>query len=60
MSKYGEAHLKSEFFFAKVITVKVWKPGLPDFSWSMIPKLEKNVPNEHKMDRMVIKYPKYP
>jgi hypothetical protein len=23
--------------------------GLPDFSWHMIPKPEKYVPNEHKM-----------
>jgi hypothetical protein len=34
--------------------------GLPDFSWYMIPKLEKNVPNEYKMYQMVIKYPKNP
>jgi hypothetical protein len=35
------------------------QPGLPDFSWYTIPKLEKNVqPNEHKLYQMVVKYPK--
>jgi hypothetical protein len=34
--------------------------GLPDFSWYMILKTGKNVPNEHKMYQMVIKYPKRP
>jgi hypothetical protein len=34
------------------------RPGLPDFSWYMIPKAEKNVPNEHETYQMVIKYPK--
>jgi hypothetical protein len=33
------------------------KAGLPDFSWYMIPKPEKNVPNEHKMYQMVMEYP---
>jgi hypothetical protein len=32
--------------------------GLPDFSWYMIPRPEKNVPNEHKMYQMVIQYTK--
>jgi hypothetical protein len=35
-------------------------PGLPDFSWYMIPKPELNVPNEQKMYQMVIRYPKCP
>jgi hypothetical protein len=30
--------------------------GFPDFSWYVIPKLEKNVPNGHKMSQMSIKY----
>jgi hypothetical protein len=30
--------------------------GLPDCSWYMIPKPEKNVPNEYKMYQMAIKY----
>jgi hypothetical protein len=30
--------------------------GLPDFSWYMIPKLGKNVPNEHIMYHIVIEY----
>jgi hypothetical protein len=34
--------------------------GLPDFSWYMIPKNRKNVPNYHKMYQMVIQYPKHP
>jgi hypothetical protein len=34
--------------------------GLPDFSWYVIPKPEKNVPNQHKMYQMVIKFPKGP
>jgi hypothetical protein len=34
--------------------------GLPDFSWDMTPKQEKNVPNEHKMHQIVIKYLKPP
>jgi hypothetical protein len=34
------------------------RAGLPDFCWCMIPKPEKNVPNEHKMYQKVIKYPK--
>jgi hypothetical protein len=33
-------------------------PGLPDFSWCATPKNGKNVPNEHTMCQMVIKYPK--
>jgi hypothetical protein len=33
--------------------------GLPDMSWYMIPK-PINVPNEHTMYQMVIKYPKCP
>jgi hypothetical protein len=33
--------------------------GLPDFYWPMIPKKEKNVPNEHKTYQMVIKYSKW-
>jgi hypothetical protein len=32
--------------------------GLPDFSWTMIPKPEKSIPDEHKMHQMVIKFPK--
>jgi hypothetical protein len=32
-------------------------PGLPDFSWCMIPKPAKSVPNDQKMYQMVIKYP---
>jgi hypothetical protein len=34
------------------------QPGLPDFSWCMILKTWKNVPDEHKMYQMAIKFPK--
>jgi hypothetical protein len=30
------------------------------FSWYLIPKPDKNVPNEHKMYQTVIKYSKWP
>jgi hypothetical protein len=40
---------------------------LPDFSWCMIPKSEKNctqwtenVPNGHKISQMSLKYSKWP
>jgi hypothetical protein len=47
--------LHFERFFHKV----VWSHGLPDFSWYLHEtKTGKNVPNEHKMYQMVIKYPK--
>jgi hypothetical protein len=33
-------------------------PGLPDFSWYILPRLEKMyIQNEYKMFQMVIKYP---
>jgi hypothetical protein len=34
--------------------------GLPDVSWYMIPKQEKNVPNEQKIYQMVTEYPLSP
>jgi hypothetical protein len=34
--------------------------GLLDFSWDMIQKPEKCVPNKYKMYQMVLKYPKSP
>jgi hypothetical protein len=42
------------------------KPGLPDFSWNLIPKQEKitkltqNSPNCHKISHMSVKYSKWP
>jgi hypothetical protein len=36
-------------FFWPFQLLLVAQSGLPDFSWYMIPKLEKNVTNEHKM-----------
>jgi hypothetical protein len=39
--------------------IPYYTSGLPDFSRYMIPKPE-NVPHEHKMYQMGIKYPKYP
>jgi hypothetical protein len=41
-------------------TLQQFMPGLPDFSQYMIPKPEKNLPNEHKMYQTVITYPKCP
>jgi hypothetical protein len=41
-------------------------PGLPDFSWGKIPRLEKdtkwtqNVPDGHKISQMAVKYSKWP
>jgi hypothetical protein len=41
-------------------------PGLPDFSWYMIPKLWKctkrtqNVPNGHTLSQISINYSKWP
>jgi hypothetical protein len=37
--------------------------GLPDFSWHNIPKREKwtqNIPNGHKIDKLAVKYTKWP
>jgi hypothetical protein len=42
------------------------RAGLPDLSWYNIPKREKctklpqNIPNDHKINKMVIKYSKWP
>jgi hypothetical protein len=42
---------------------EILEPGLPDFSWSMIPKPEKctkstqmYIPNGHKISQMSVKY----
>jgi hypothetical protein len=42
------------------ISGEIAKPGLPDFSWHIVPKPEKNVPNEHKIYLMVKNNPKCP
>jgi hypothetical protein len=50
--------LLQHYFFICVKSCIPWLvPGLPDFSWRMLPKPDKNVPNEHKLYEMVIKYP---
>jgi hypothetical protein len=36
------------------------KTELPDFSWYMIPKQEKNVTNGHNISQMSVKYYKWP
>jgi hypothetical protein len=50
---------KRETLVSKLVIRRLNKrtTGLPDFSWYVIPKTEKNVPNEYKMYDMVIKYP---
>jgi hypothetical protein len=35
-------------------------PGLPDFSWYNIPKLGKNIQNDHKLYHMATDYIKKP
>jgi hypothetical protein len=68
---YVVSHCKTfaifRFNFGHYFNSKSW-PGMPDFSWCMIPKLEKctkwtqNVPNGHKISqiskkvRMAIKF----
>jgi hypothetical protein len=37
-----------------------YKAGLPDFSRFNIPKIWKNMPSDHKIYQMAIKYPKWP
>jgi hypothetical protein len=55
--KDAEARV-SFILFCRIFIPPIRVSGLPDFSLFMIPKPEKNVPNEHKMYQMVIKYPK--
>jgi hypothetical protein len=70
---FSEAHSSRHFSIVAIRYRVQRRPGLPDFSWYMIPKPEKmyqkdskctkwiqNVPNGHKICQIAIKYSKGP
>jgi hypothetical protein len=51
-----------EKIFLLTISTESEEPisGLPDFSWSKHTKMEKNIPNDHKLFQPTVNYTKWP